>query len=354
MRRQGWGGRAGPTSRLLTALPTLRAVLDAAILPAVAETAEAAWRRDIDDAYKLFATKHVDNLTSRQILDAAFDAMRSRAGSSVPTPAFSDVADVVPEDQARFKAATDELMRERPEASPDELRRSAIEAMVQIRHDGHTRYWPVWADAPIRDIAEGRCEVRSELLPGAIGYVYWSGWVRTDTFDILTELRARLDALLRDGAKAWLFDVRGNHGGGGGALAAAMFLDGDPVFRATFRDGRTEVTQPDRSLRLPAEYQLPIAIAVDSGTWSASEIFVFGLRQHGRATVIGERTAGFVGRIDAIELSEEARVGVNAALITGPNGEIYNGVGVKPDIETISAHAVNAACRYLREVMPVR
>jgi hypothetical protein len=315
---------------------------------------ETAWRQDIQTAYELFATKHVDNLTSRQILEAAFEAIRSRAGSSVPMPAFSDVADVVAEDQARFNAATDDLLRERPGVPTDELRRAAIEAMVQIRPDGHTRYWPVWADAPIRDLAEGRCEVRSELLPGAIGYVHWSGWVRTDKFDIVTELRVRLDALLGDGAKAWLFDVRGNHGGGGGALAAAMFLDGDPVFRATFRDGRIEVTQPDRSLRLPAEYQLPIAIAVDSGTWSASEIFVFGLRQHGRATVIGERTAGFVGRIDVIELSDEARVGVNAALITGPNGEIYNGVGVKPDIETKPTDAVNAASRYLRELVPVR
>ncbi|MEK6227483.1 MAG: S41 family peptidase [Chloroflexota bacterium] len=317
------------------------------------ETVEAAWRRDIEDAYRLFATKHVDNLTSRQILEAAFEAMRSRAGSSVPMPVFSDVADVVADDQARFNAAVDEIVSARPDVATNELRDAAIDAMVNIHPDGHTRYWPVWADAPIRDLAEGRCEVRSELLPGAIGYVYWSGWVRTDKFDIVTELRARLDALLGDGAKAWLFDVRGNHGGGGGALAAAMFLDGDPVFRATYRDGRVEVTQPDRSLRLPTEYQLPIAIAVDSGTWSASEIFVFGLRQHGRATVIGERTAGFVGRIDVIELSDEARVGVNVAVITGPNGEIYNGVGVKPDIETKSVDAVDAASRYLRGLVLV-
>ncbi|MDQ2912764.1 MAG: S41 family peptidase [Chloroflexota bacterium] len=346
-------GALGQPLRLLTASPTRPRFTDAGILPAVGETAAPAWRRDIDDAYKLFATKHVDSLTSRQIIEAAFGAVRSRAGSTVAMPVLSDIADVVAEDLARFRAATDELLAERPDPSTNELRNAAIEAMVQIRPDGHTRFWPVWADSPIRDIAEGRCEVRSEILPGGIGYVRWSGWVKTDKFDIVAELRTRVDALLRDGAKAWLFDVRGNHGGGGGAQAAAMFLDGDPVFRATFRDGRTEVTQPDRSLRLPAEYQLPIAIVVDSGTWSASEIFVFGLRQHGRATVIGERTAGFVGRIDAIELSDEARVGVNVALITGPNGEIYNGIGVKPDMEARSADAVDGASRYLREVVSV-
>src|SRR5439155_22791777 len=143
--------------------------------------------------------------------------------------------------------------------------------------------------------------------------------------------------------------VRGNHGGSGARFAAAMFLSGEAVFRATYRDGRNVMMMADTALRLPDEYQLPIAIAVDAGTWSASEIFAFGLRQYGRATVVGERTAGFVGSIDAIELSGEARVGVKAQHVTGPNGEMYNGVGVKPDIETTSADAVDAAARFLRE-----
>jgi hypothetical protein len=308
---------------------------------------EAAWRQDIQVAYELFATKHVDSLTSRQILEAAFEAMRSLSRSTVATPQFSDVAEAVTDDLARFDAATDELLGERPDVGTLELRNAAIEAMVQIRPDGHTRFWPVWADSPIRDLAEGRCEVRSELLAGGIGYVWWSGWVRTETFDILTEMRARMEALLREGAKAWLFDIRGNHGGSGARQVAAMFLDGEPIFRGTYRDGRTEVMSAERSLRLPDEYQLPIAIAVDSGSWSASEIFAFGLQEHGRATVIGERTAGFVGSIESATLSGDARMGVNVTRITGPNGEMYNGVGVKPDIEASSAEAVNVASRYL-------
>jgi hypothetical protein len=314
---------------------------------------ETAWRQDIEVAYEVFVTKHVDKLTSRQILEAAFEAMRWQARSTVATPQFSDVAEAVAEDLARFNAATDELLRERPDVVTDELRNAAIEAMVEIRPDGHTRYWPVWAESPIRDMAEGRCEVRSELLAGGIGYVWWSGWVRTETFDIVTELRARMEALLRDGAKAWLFDIRGNHGGAGARQAAAMFLDGKPVFLATYRDGRTEVMAAERSLRLPNEYQLPIAIAVDSGSWSASEIFAFGLQQHRRATVVGERTAGFVGSVDGATLSGDARMGVNVTRITGPNGEMYNGVGVKPDLETKSADAVDSAARYLRELVLV-
>ncbi len=313
------------------------------------ESAEPAWRRHIAVAYELFATKHVDRLTSRQILGAAFDAMRSRCGGTVATPAFSGVADVVADDQARFDTATDELLREGPTVAPEDLRVAAIRGMVQIRPDGHTLYYPVWSESPVRDLVEGRCEVRSELLPGGIGYIWWSGWVQTDTFDILKELRLRLDALLRNGAKAWLLDVRGNRGGWGARHAVAMFVDGDPVVRNTYRDGHSEVAYAERSRRLPAEYQLPIAVTVDSGSWSASEILAFALRSAGRATIVGERTAGFVGSIDAIELSGEARVGVKVQHVTGPNGEMYNGVGVQPDIETTSADAVDAAARHLRE-----
>jgi uncharacterized protein YdbL (DUF1318 family) len=316
--------------------------------------AETAWRRDITTAYELFATKHVEKLTSRQILEAALDAMRRRSGATLAKPVFLDVADVVADDLARFDAAIDELLRERPDVAPEDLRFAAIQAMVNVRPDGHTRYWPVWADAPVRDIAEGRCEVRSELLPGGIGYVWWSTWVQSESIDIVAELRRRMESLLHEGARAWLFDVRGNHGGSGARLAAAMFLEGEPVFRATHRDGREEVMVADAALRLPAEYQLPIAIAVDSGTWSASEIFAFGLQQYRRATIVGERTAGFVGSVEGAVLSEDARVAVNVTKITGPNGEMYNNLGVRPDIETTSAEAVAAASRHLRsKLVPV-
>ncbi len=88
--------------------------------------------------------------------------------------------------------------------------------------------------------------------------------------------------------------------------------------------------------------QLPIAIAVDAGTWSASEIFAFGLRQQDRATIVGERTPGYVGSVEAAALSGDARVGVNVMKVTGPNGEMYNGVGVKPDIVTKSTDAVDS------------
>jgi len=189
-------------------------------------------------------------------------------------------------------------------------------------------------------------------LPGEIGYIWWNAWVQSETIDIVAELRRRMDSLLREGARAWLFDVRGNHGGSGALQAAAMFLNGEPVFRTVLRDGRDEVMMAEPSRRLPDEYQLPIAIAVDGGTWSASEIFAFGLRQHGRATIVGERTAGFVGSVEGAVLSEEARVAVNVRKISGPNGEMYNAVGVKPDIDAKSADAVDAASHFLRGLVP--
>src|SRR5207244_12942333 len=99
----------------------------------------------------------------------------SVTGSSIEIPAFSDMADAVPEDEAQFNAATDALIRERPEIAPEDLRVAAIHGMVQIRPDGHTLYYPVWSESPVRDLVEVRCEVRSELRPGALGYICGTG-----------------------------------------------------------------------------------------------------------------------------------------------------------------------------------
>ena len=49
--------------------------------------------------------------------------------------------------------------------------------------------------------------------------------------------------------------------------------------------------------------------------------------------------------------SGEARVGVKVQHVSGPNGEMYLGVGVQPDIEAKSADAVHAASRHLRGVL---
>jgi len=57
--------------------------------------------------------------------------MRFRAGSSLAVPQFSLIAEVVAQDQARF-AATDDRFRERQDASTDDFRNAANEAMVQI------------------------------------------------------------------------------------------------------------------------------------------------------------------------------------------------------------------------------
>ena len=164
----------------------------------------------------------------------------------------------------------------------------------------------------------------------------------------MNEVHKRLDALVEQGAKAWLFDLRANPGGTGSRDMASMFLDGEALWHRTFRDGTEDVVSADRKLRLPETHQLPIAILLDAGSWSATEMFAFSLRAAGRAMIVGERSAGRVG-VGAGPLPSGALLGVHKVRTTGPNGEIYNGVGVMPDVMASGDEAEAIALRLLRE-----
>ena len=308
------------------------------------------WRQDLAQGYALFATQHVEKLTSREILGTALAAMNAVVAKPAPVPRFTEASDAVPADLEEFLATVDGVVRANPAVSPLTLRDAAFTALVALRPDPHTVYWLRIEDSPVYPLLQGRCEIRSELRPGAIGCVSWDTWLVRETFDIVAEVRARLDVLVHDGAKGWLFDLRGNRGGSAALKTASMFLEGgQPLVRRTHRDGTIENMLADGSLRLPESYQLPIAVVVDHQSWSATELFAFTLRQNGRAILVGERTAGFVGSINGDPLPGGGFVGVKVMHVTGPNGEVYNRVGVMPDIEAAGDDAVGIAERLLRE-----
>jgi hypothetical protein len=302
------------------------------------------WRADLEAAYTLFATDHQDRLTSKVLLEAALGAMRQQADVQIEMPEFAERLGAQSEDLERLLAATTALLRVNRDANGEQLRDAAIGALVRLRPDGHTRYWSRAEDVPFRAVLAGDAGLTSKLVPGDVGYVRWTGWVRNDAYRISDAVRRRLDALLHEGARAWLFDLRGNMGGNGteSQCLASMFLDGEPLWVYRYPD-RVERVSADRAERLPDSYQLPIAVIIDENSWSASETFTFALRQHGRARVVGERSGGRLGKGKGRTLPGGGFLVVAIASTTGPHGEIYNGVGITPDVVVPSGAALDVA-----------
>jgi carboxyl-terminal processing protease len=126
------------------------------------------------------------------------------------------------------------------------------------------------------------------MLEGGIGYVPIQRFNEVAAADVA---RAILD-LQRRGARGYVLDLRGN---GGGDLyqslrMAALFLaEGDEIARVQHRGKEPEVYRAEER---PLLADAPIAVLVDGGSASASEIVAGSLQDQDRALVVGTRTFG--------------------------------------------------------------
>lgn len=109
------------------------------------------------------------------------------------------------------------------------------------------------------------------------------------------EVKAALADAEAGGARAIILDLRGN---GGGLLRMAVeisdfFLDSGSIVRTRDRTntGRDEKAKKDGTIWESTE-RMPMAVLLNSGSASASEIVAAALQDHHRAVMIGERSYG--------------------------------------------------------------
>ncbi|MHA2063622.1 MAG: S41 family peptidase [Candidatus Thorarchaeota archaeon] len=149
-------------------------------------------------------------------------------------------------------------------------------------------------------------------------------------------------------AKGLVIDVREN-GGGSTSVGYAIIsyltdktLEGSrwktrqymPAFRAwgaeeKWYEGSHGKVEP----RIEGSFLGPIVVLIDSGTYSAAEDFVVVLHAGGRATLVGEKTAGSTGQPLEIDLPGDGWARICTKRDTYPDGREFVGVGIIPDVE---------------------
>jgi len=100
-----------------------------------------------------------------------------------------------------------------------------------------------------------------------------------------------LGELKTDGVQGVVIDLRNN---GGGSLAEAneltgLFIDQGPVVQVRDARGQVEVQGDDES---GLAWSGPMAVLVNRGSASASEIFAAAIQDYGRGLIVGEPTFG--------------------------------------------------------------
>jgi carboxyl-terminal processing protease len=188
--------------------------------------------------------------------------------------------------------------------------------------------------------------LESRMLPAGAGYLRLSDFVISGTTlpngtELLSDLDRRLDDLDAHGATGLILDLRSN---GGGSVQTADELLGrflpDTARSVHEFDLRGHETYELASGRVHAR-QLPMAVLINGGSASASEITAAALRDSHRAVLVGQRTAGAVASSELLPLPGGGglQIAVAAAGAADSVAQL-DGVGISPDIPTSAARTL--------------
>jgi len=172
-----------------------------------------------------------------------------------------------------------------------------------------------------RESVHVRSVRRVALLGGGVGYLDLAAF----TGNSADEVRAGVDSLRTLGARAVVFDLRGNPGGllDEGVAVADLFLDaGQPIARTAGRGPQAGQRYVDRA---PQRYAgLPVVVLVDGGSASAAEIVAGALQDHDRALVVGAPTFGKGSAQQVFPLADGSALKLTTALWFTPSGRSIN------------------------------
>jgi carboxyl-terminal processing protease len=172
--------------------------------------------------------------------------------------------------------------------------------------------------------------VRSRMLEDNIGYVRIAQFQTTTARDLE---RAVGDLQRENGPLAGLvLDLRDNPGGvlQSSVGASDLFLSEGLI---VYTEGR----QPSSAVRFSATRRdsldgAPIAVLINRGSASASEILAGALQDHGRAVIIGDRSFGKGSVQTVVRLSENRALKLTTARYYTPLGRSIDKHGIEPDV----------------------
>ena len=160
------------------------------------------------------------------------------------------------------------------------------------------------------------------------------GVVRVNVISASTpdEIKNAVADLQSRGAARFVLDLRGNGGGllDEGVEIARLFLRSGVIIQRQEKDGDVETYEVKKPGALA---EIPLAVLVDGGTASASEIIAGSIQAHGRAPLIGAQTYGKASIQLVFNLPDDSSLAVTAAKWWVPGLEPpLDGVGLSPDI----------------------
>jgi len=168
-----------------------------------------------------------------------------------------------------------------------------------------------------RDVISLRAVPYYGVAPGGIGYV------RLNRFSDISsdELKEAVSDLLREDIKGLILDLRGNPGGllTQAVTVTSVFLEPDRLVVETKGKAKSQ-NKEFRSSGKPLYPDLPLAVLVDGGSASGSEIVAGAIQDWDRGVIIGDTTFGKGLVQNVIQLKDGAGLKLSTAKYLIPSG----------------------------------
>ena len=150
-----------------------------------------------------------------------------------------------------------------------------------------------------------------------------------DQFGI-TQIVINNEELQKQGITSLIIDLRNN---GGGIVKEALeiadyILNKDDVI--LYEVDKNDKETVEKSTNDPI-INMPIVVLTNGNTASSSEILAGALKDHGKATIIGEKTYGKGVIQQLLTLPDGSGLKITSEEYLTPNKTKINGIGIEPD-----------------------
>lgn len=189
--------------------------------------------------------------------------------------------------------------------------------------------------------------VRAEYLGDGFAYVRLSTFSE-DTAGDLDRAARKLKREAGGSLRGLVLDLRNNPGGVLDAAidVADLFIEDGLIVRGSGRIRHARFEQAARSG--DSLEHVPLAVLVNAGSASASEIVAGAIKDHGRGTLVGERTYGKGSVQTVMPLGHGSAIKLTTSHYITPAGRTINGVGIEPDV-VVSNSSARARYRAARD-----
>ena len=191
---------------------------------------------------------------------------------------------------------------------------------IKILRDSETKEYELKREKITVNPVEGK------VLDNNIGYLEFS------SFDDGTaeEFKNKYEELQKQGITSLIIDLRNN---GGGIVKEALeiadyILNKDDVI--LYEVDKNDKETVEKSTNDPI-INMPIVVLINGNTASSSEILAGALKDHGKATIIGEKTYGKGVIQQLLTLPDGSGLKITSEEYLTPNKTKINGIGIEPD-----------------------